>query len=124
MHPFRFDQVNFNVSHPSTLSSPKCSLIFSFLFPENKFLYGLEIVRHDSSVGIATRYGLDGPGIECRRGLDFPHPSRPVLGPTQPPIQWVPGLYREVQRTVRCVDHPLPAKAGVKESCTGVLISS
>jgi hypothetical protein len=22
----------------------------------------------DSSVGIATRYGLDGPGIECRRG--------------------------------------------------------
>ena len=48
----------------------------------------------DSSVGIATRYGLDGPGIECRCGRDFPHPSRLALGPTQPPIQWVLGLYR------------------------------
>jgi hypothetical protein len=34
----------------------------------------------DSSVGIATRYGLEGPGIESRRGRDFPHPSRPVRG--------------------------------------------
>jgi hypothetical protein len=33
----------------------------------------------DSVVGIATRYGLDGPGIESRWGRDFPHPSRPVL---------------------------------------------
>ena len=47
-----------------------------------------------SSVGIATRYGLDGPGIESRWGRCFPHPSRPALGPTQPPIQWVPGLSR------------------------------
>ena len=45
----------------------------------------------DSSVGIATRYGLEGPGIESRWGRDFQHPSRPALGPIQPPIQWVPG---------------------------------
>ena len=48
----------------------------------------------DSSVGIATRYGLDGPGIESRWWKDLPHPSRPALEPTQPPVQWVPGVKR------------------------------
>ena len=47
-----------------------------------------------SSVSKATRYGLDGPGIEFRWRRDFPHPSRPALGPTQPPVQWVPGISR------------------------------
>jgi len=43
--------------------------------------------------GIATRYGLDGPGIESPWGQDFPHPSRQALGPMQPPTQWVTGLF-------------------------------
>ena len=47
-----------------------------------------------SVVGIATGYGLDGLGIESRQGRDFPHLSRPSLWPTQPPVQWVPGLSR------------------------------
>jgi hypothetical protein len=42
----------------------------------------------------ATRCGLDGPGIESQWGRNFPHPSRPVLGPTQPPVQWVPHLFQ------------------------------
>ena len=37
-------------------------------------------VGQDSSVGIATCYGLGGPGIESRCGRGFPHPSRTALG--------------------------------------------
>ena len=44
------------------------------------------------SVGIATRYGLDGLGFESQCGRDFSHPSIPALGPTQPPMQWPPSL--------------------------------
>ena len=51
-------------------------------------------VGRDSSVDIATRYRMDGPGIESRWVRDFPHLSRPALGPTQPPVQRVQGLPR------------------------------
>ena len=43
-------------------------------------------------VGLATAYGLDGPGIESRWGRDFLYLSIPALRPTQPPVQWVPRL--------------------------------
>ena len=58
------------------------------------FAYYLTNNGSGSAVGTATSYGLDGPGIESRWGRDFPHLSIPALGPTQPPVQWVPGLSR------------------------------
>jgi hypothetical protein len=75
------------------------------------------ITGRDSSVGITTRYMLDGPGIKSQWGQDFPHASRLALGPTQPPIQWVLGLSGGggVKRPGRGVDHPPPSSAGVKE---------
>jgi len=53
------------------------------------------LVGRDSALGTVTRCGLDGPGIEFRWDRTyFPPQSRSTLGPTQPPIQWIPGLFR------------------------------
>ena len=53
----------------------------------------------ESAVGIATRYGLDGPGIESRWGRDFPgaHPISYKMGT---------GSFPGVKRPGRNVDHP------------------
>jgi len=49
------------------------------------------------AVGTATRYGLDGPGIESRWGRDFPHPASYTMGT---------GSFPRVKRPGRGVDHP------------------
>ena len=73
--------------------------------------YQVELGR-DCAVPIATRYGLDGPEIECRWGQDFPQSSRPTQGPTQRSVQWVTGHCRGLSNRdlVLTTQHHLPPK--------------
>ena len=66
----------------------------------------LKNFRH-SSIGRATHYGLDGARIESRWVRDFSHPSKPALGPPQPPSYTMgTGSFPGVKRPGRGVDHP------------------
>jgi len=64
-----------------------------------------------SIVGTATAYRL---GIESQWGRDFLHLSRPALRPTQPPVQWVPGLSGGKVRPGHDADPSPPSSAEVK----------
>jgi hypothetical protein len=58
-------------------------------------------------------------GFDSRRGLGtflLTTASRTALGPTQPPVQWVPGaLSLGIKRPGREADHSPPSSAEVKE---------
>jgi hypothetical protein len=69
----------------------------------------------DSSVGIATRYGLDGPGMESRWEARFSAPVQ--TGPGAHPASYTMGTgsFPGVKRPGRGVDYPPPSRAEVKE---------
>jgi hypothetical protein len=77
------------------------------------------LLSRDGSVGIAPGYGLDDLGFDSWRGLGiflFDTRFRPVLGPTQPSIQRVPGaLSLGVKRPGRETDHSPTSSAEVNE---------
>ena len=66
-----------------------------------------------SSVGIATRYGLDGSGIESWYGRNFL--SRPALGPPSLLYNGYRVFPRGKERPGRDADPSLPSSAVVKE---------
>jgi hypothetical protein len=80
------------------------------------------IMSRDSAVGIAPGYGLeDGGGRSSSPGMFknflFSTSSRPALGPTQPPIQWVMGaLSPGVKRPGREADHSPPTSSEIKNT--------
>jgi len=67
-------------------------------------------------VGIATRYGLEGPGTNPGGWRAFLYLSRPALGLTQTPIQWVQGPFLMVKQPRSGINHPHPPDAEVKET--------
>ena len=77
---------------PKSLFSFKLFLWFYYYYYYHHHQYHHHGDR-DGVVGVATRYGLGGLRIKSRWRQGVPYPSTPVLGPTQPPIKWVPGLF-------------------------------
>jgi hypothetical protein len=74
------------------------------------------------AIGTATGYELDGRGVGVRvpvgaRFVFISTWSRPILGPTQPPIQWVPGATSPgIKRPGREADQSPPTSAEVKNT--------
>jgi len=76
--------------------------------------HGYFLIRDDpyvntdqcSTVGIVCSYRQDGLGTESRREREFPHPSRPAMGPIQPLVQWVLGFFLGVKQPGHDVPTP------------------
>jgi hypothetical protein len=86
-------------------AGPLVLLLKMFVITENIMEHPVSLRGPGSSVGIATDYELDGPGIELRWKRDFSHTSRTVLGPTQPLLQH--GSFQGVKRPgVVLTTHP------------------
>ena len=65
----------------------------------------MAVWSRDTSVCVATRYGLDGPGIESWWGRDFPNQSRPAPGAHPASYTMGTGSFPGVKRPGRGVDH-------------------
>jgi hypothetical protein len=76
--------------------------------------YNLVVCISEHAVGsLATRYGLDGPGIESRGGDIFR--TRPGAHPATCTITGTGSFSRGVNRPGASVNHPHPSNAEVKE---------
>jgi hypothetical protein len=83
-------------------------------------LYVALLRSQDSAVGIATGYGLHDRGVRILVPVGsrilFSMSSGLALGPSQPPIQWVPGALSPGVKWWGCeADNSPPASAKVKK---------
>ena len=92
LRPIRFQFVKI-------LDSPVCTLTVDHTYTRGPVI----------SVGIATGYGLDGPGIEFRWGRDFPHMFQTGSGAQPTPCAMGTGSFPGVKsgRAVTLTLHPL-----------------
>ena len=85
-------------------------IILNIILQTSDVNVDIDAVGRDSSVGIATCYGLDGPGIEFRWWQGFPQSSRRAMSP--PNFLYnghrvsIPGA----KRPGHGVNHPLPSR--------------
>jgi len=86
-----------------------------YFLPQHNSIFNRPLSGRYSSVGIATRYGLDGKGIQSQWGWDFPHLIQ--TGPDPHPASYTmgTGTVPGVNRMGRGVDHPPPHMVKFKE---------
>jgi hypothetical protein len=100
----------------ATLSFIICFIQLSeILFIKHNVAINLTSVGQDSSVGMATRYGLDIPRIESSWWGSFPYLSRPAWGPPSLLYNVYQVSFPGVKRLGRGIDHPPPLSVEVKE---------
>jgi hypothetical protein len=74
-------------------------------------------VDRDSSVGIAIRYRMDGPGIESRAGVRFSAPVQTGSGAHSASNTIGTGSFPGVNRSKRGADHPPPSNIIIIINC-------
>jgi hypothetical protein len=111
-NPGQYDDDDDDDNNNNNNNNALSVLLFNFALG-----YGSRRSR-DSSITLG--YGLVDRGFESREKLGiflFTTASRPALGPTHLPIQWVPeALFLGVKRPGHEADNPPPSSAEVKNA--------
>jgi hypothetical protein len=100
---------------PNTYDPRVDKYVMSVPVSHKRMVHIVWVIRFNKRrVGVADRYRLGGPGIASRWGWAFLHPSIPPLEPTQPPIWWMPFVFRGYSGRGVALTRT-PSKAEVKE---------